>query len=922
MNGSRRRVFPLAEIQTTDVVTGSSSSWLLPPKSPLHGATRPTSRASSPPPASSFDRMLMLRNMNVTGGGTSLPPPRAMESNKPLGWSPPTSSVPEISAAQAHKERKQQEARRREEVRLMTLEDYTNTPEGEARRQRREEQMHMAEEELLTQQLMQLERQQRREERLRQQREEEARIRDAFLLKRKQEQEEQARIAKEKEAARKAALEAKMQALKEAADAQARAQYALKQQQLQEEARKEAELRQEAMENTWMQVEDVLGAALRQEWLVEEARRQQIEAEAREWQRFEEEEAARREEETRQRRAAQAEQYAQDRQRRMQLHQLQKERARMVNEKTQQHQQHEEETATAKETQPEAEPVVQKAEESNDAEQPPSEEPVLSPVEEVATLTEPSSLIATESEDSPSAESTVSSNAESEDTVPIEPIKPVVESEPEPTAPPPIVETVTLSTLATTPFSQVLSVHAGSPAAHAGLCADDLLLQFGGITSDSPKCLLAIAELVQSHVNQAIPIEVLRAVTSNPTDEYQRFELQLTPRKWKGKGLLGCQLSPFKWPPEAPESPPKPMDQPETTQEQHVELLVIHNVLNDSLAHRLGLQDGDMLSKCGDLSTPQELTDLPTVSAYIQTHWRAAKNALPLELHRWMPQEQSYTVVSVVIPSPEDSEASLGCSLTTYTQYYYGSSSSSACHECLYTSLASAMHAAAVGGHLECLSALWAWYNHETLEWKDEEGRSALFYACYAHQLDVVQFFLTQLGAEDATYDADTGADLYGDSPLHAAAASGATDVAVLLLESRFIRDVNLVNHAQLTPAHMAVDVNVLTALSDRFQADLVLIDNDGRMPLLYACLRQDVASVKFLCARQPELVDYADAHGDTALHLAAWHGFLDVVQALLPYLPSIALYTPNADGQTAYDLAQDDGVRQLLSESMALGRA
>ncbi|DBA03597.1 TPA: LOW QUALITY PROTEIN: hypothetical protein N0F65_006776, partial [Lagenidium giganteum] len=455
----------------------------------------------------------------------------------------------------------------------------------------------------------------------------------------------------------------------------------------------------------------------------------------------------------------------------------------------------------------------------------------------VATLTEPSSLIATESEDSPSAESTISSNAESEDTVPIEPIKPVVESEPEPTAPPPIVETVTLSTLATTPFAQVLSVHAGSPAAHAGLCADDLLLQFGGITSDSPKCLLAIAELVQSHVNQAIPIEVLRAVTSNPTDD----ALSCNSHHGNGRGKDCWDLSPFKWPPEAPESPPKPMDQPETTQEQHVELLVIHNVLNDSLAHRLGLQDGDMLSKCGDLSTPQELTDLPTVSAYIQTHWRAAKNALPFELHRWMPQEQSYTVVSVVIPSPEDSEASLGCSLTSY---------------------------------------------------------------------------------KDATYDADTGADLYGDSPLHAAAASGATDVAVLLLESRFIRDVNLVNHAQLTPAHMAVDVNVLTALSDRFQADLVLIDNDGRMPLLYACLRQDVASVKFLCARQPELVDYADAHGDTALHLAAWHGFLDVVQALLPYLPSIALYTPNADGQTAYDLAQDDGVRQLLSESMALGRA
>ncbi|POM80581.1 Hypothetical protein PHPALM_1561 [Phytophthora palmivora] len=157
--------------------------------------------------------------------------------------------------------------------------------------------------------------------------EEEKRVKEQYLAKIRAQREQQEKEAKEKEATRKAEMERKMKALKEAADAKARAEFAEKQHAIEEEARLAREKHQIELENVQMQVEDVFGHAMQQEMIVERERQRQIAAEQDEWRLFQEREEEKQREAAQLRRAAMAQQYEQDKQRRIQIHKLQKERA-------------------------------------------------------------------------------------------------------------------------------------------------------------------------------------------------------------------------------------------------------------------------------------------------------------------------------------------------------------------------------------------------------------------------------------------------------------------------------------------------------------------------------------------------------------------------------------------------------------------
>ncbi|KAF8577049.1 hypothetical protein K439DRAFT_1365650 [Ramaria rubella] len=84
-------------------------------------------------------------------------------------------------------------------------------------------------------------------------------------------------------------------------------------------------------------------------------------------------------------------------------------------------------------------------------------------------------------------------------------------------------------------FARVDGVAPGSPAAEAGLLREDLILQFGTLTTASfpSSSLQPIAEVVASHENKSLDIVILR-------EETQKRTLRLIPRKgWGGRGLLG-----------------------------------------------------------------------------------------------------------------------------------------------------------------------------------------------------------------------------------------------------------------------------------------------------------------------------------------------------------------------------------------------
>ena len=75
----------------------------------------------------------------------------------------------------------------------------------------------------------------------------------------------------------------------------------------------------------------------------------------------------------------------------------------------------------------------------------------------------------------------------------------------------------------------------GSPAHSAGILDQDELLQFGYVTASTTDALNSIPGVVRDHVNQRINITVRRKGTL--------MNLELIPKTWGGRGLLGCHLT-------------------------------------------------------------------------------------------------------------------------------------------------------------------------------------------------------------------------------------------------------------------------------------------------------------------------------------------------------------------------------------------
>ncbi|GMF33257.1 unnamed protein product [Phytophthora lilii] len=1039
-----RRVFPLS-VDASSSSTSVNRSQPPPPKSPLHRT--PTRNGSvnevaRPPTGGSvgylgFDRLMIMRQVNAAAA----PPTAAQVAN----------GGEEASAAVNHRQRMAAEQQRRLELALMAKEDYIGTPEGQERLQRQEERSLMKEEELLVLRLVEAEKEAARKLQREKELEEEKRIKEQYLAKIRAQREQQEAEAKEKEAARKAEMERKMKALKEAADAKARAEFAERQHAIEEEARIAREKNLIEVENTKMQVEDVVGHAMQQEWIAERDRQQQIAAEQEEWRLFQEREQEKQREATLLRRAAMAQQYEQDKQRRIQIHKLQKERAAQQAERkdvqsrqAQEHQVQKERnaiTGNAAPTAAEVEaPTLEGSTESEILSATMiSDEPQERRVGNAATALESlnPSNIGTMEADKDKEEIVGCSGDRAEPSVRVERLESKEHEEPAQ-----IIENITVeeiekpseagsgcnklqngsdcskqdveapqaldvinktSTAETNevlkapndtmegpsseilseatqkageevintessevidgkistsdelheavavekeqvrsvwsisaaqqqglvPFAQILSVTENSPAMQATLKSGDLLVEFGGIVSSTPKCLVAMADCVQKNVNNIVPVVFLRLTET--VDYFEELRVSLCPQKWKGKGLLGCQLSPFKWPEEG--EPTKTVIEDAvpavrtdgSNSEEGASALVVYDVVPLSIADDAGLINGDILAGCDGLSTVVSVATLTAVVEHIQST-RASCTPVHLEINRWIPEDQCYRLLQIVLPSADSGP--LGFALTSFAEFYnyYTTSdaSSSACQECYYTSLTTALHASALNGHVTCLQALLSSLQNgdgggysaiDYLDWRDEDGRTPLFYACYAGQLECVRYLVqTTLSAQDEQHQCvSVSADLYGDTVLHAATASGNIAVMAFLLESGCVK-VDDRNHMSLTCAHVAPNVETLTFLGEQSKADLLATDAEERMPLAYACLRNDVDSIKYLCKKHPDFVDYADVRGNTPLHVVAWLGLQEAAEVLIYFLPSIALYITNEDGQNAADLARSSGMEGIAA--------
>lgn len=86
----------------------------------------------------------------------------------------------------------------------------------------------------------------------------------------------------------------------------------------------------------------------------------------------------------------------------------------------------------------------------------------------------------------------------------------------------------------TIPFAKVTMISVYSPAETAGIHVNDEFVEFGSINSNNFRNITDIATVVQHSVNSRINMKIKRG------DKF--IKLQLVPKRWSGKGLLGCNI--------------------------------------------------------------------------------------------------------------------------------------------------------------------------------------------------------------------------------------------------------------------------------------------------------------------------------------------------------------------------------------------
>ena len=161
--------------------------------------------------------------------------------------------------------------------------------------------------------------------------------------------------------------------------------------------------------------------------------------------------------------------------------------------------------------------------------------------------------------------------------------------------------------------------------------------------------------------------------------------------------------------------------------------------------------------------------------------------------------------------------------------------------------------------------------------------------------------------------------DYLGRTPLHEACANGHVDMVRMLI-SEFQADTTLQDVWGDTPLHWAVfnrRGEVALTLITEFGCDANLPNNDGYTSLHKACTYGCANVVKMVGKYASLLATTKD--GDTPLHIAAYWGNKECVEALLQLDAPIMLR--NAAGKTASDIARY-GAEQLLDAYITQNKA